>query len=59
MQLAFTHYSYPIYQSDNFHYCGLEPDNNIANWYNEVEVWTCQLDGLAEYASISRSILMC
>lgn len=52
MQQAFTHYNYPgIYQSGNFHYCGLEPDNNIANWYNEVEVWTCQLDGLAEYAS--------
>ena len=46
---SFTQYDYPgIYGSDNFHYCGLEPDNNIVNWDNEVEVWTCQLDGLAE-----------
>ncbi|KIJ69360.1 carbohydrate-binding module family 20 protein [Hydnomerulius pinastri MD-312] len=50
---SFTQYAYPAvpYTSDNFHYCGLEPDNNIVNWDNEVEVWTCQLDGLADLAT--------
>lgn len=46
---SFTQYDYPgIYQPADFHYCGLEPNNNIVNYDNEVEVWTCQLDGLAE-----------
>lgn len=46
---SFTHYDYPgIYETQDFHYCGLEPDNNIVNYDNEVEVYTCQLDGLAE-----------
>ncbi|KAF9227881.1 glycoside hydrolase family 13 protein [Gyrodon lividus] len=46
----FTQYDYPAvpYASDNLHYCGLEPDNNIANWDNEVEVWSCQLGGFAD-----------
>ena len=48
-RLDFTYYNYPIYNSSNFHYCGLEPNNNIVNYNNEQEVWTCQLDGLAEY----------
>ncbi|KAH7918792.1 glycoside hydrolase family 13 protein [Leucogyrophana mollusca] len=50
---SYTQYAYPAvpYTSDNFHYCGLEPDNNIVNWDNEVEVWTCQLDGLADLAT--------
>ncbi|KAF8259044.1 glycoside hydrolase [Lactarius quietus] len=48
----FTQYDYPgIYQSQDFHYCGLEPGNNIVDWNNEVEVWTCQLDGLADLAT--------
>lgn len=47
---AFTQYNYPgIYESQDFHYCGLEPGNNIENWDNPVEVYTCQLDGLAEW----------
>lgn len=46
---TFQHYVYPgIYESQDFHYCGLEPDNNIVNYDNAVEVQTCQLDGLAE-----------
>ena len=48
--IAFTQYNYPgIYESQDFHYCGLEPNNNIVNWDNSVEVYTCQLDGLAEW----------
>jgi len=48
----FTYYNYPgIYNSSNFHYCGLEPGNNIVNYNNAVEVWTCQLVGLADLAT--------
>ena len=51
---TFTQYDYPpIYQYDNFHHCGLEPDDNIVNYDNAVEVQTCQLDGLAEYVLLS------
>ncbi|KAH9981801.1 glycoside hydrolase [Russula compacta] len=49
---SFTHYDYPgIYQYQDFHHCGLEPDDNIVNYDNEVEVWTCQLVGLADLAT--------
>jgi hypothetical protein len=48
----FTQYNYPgIYQNSSFHFCGLEPGNTIVNWDNEVEVWTCQLEGLADLAT--------
>jgi hypothetical protein len=48
----FTHFDYPgIYEDQNFHHCGLEPNDTIVNYDNEIEVWTCELDGLAEYAS--------
>ena len=46
---SYTHYVYNgFYESQDFHYCGLEPDNNIVNYDNAVEVQTCQLSGLAE-----------
>lgn len=46
---TYTHYVYPgIYQAQDFHYCGLETNNDIVNYDNRVEVQTCQLDGLAE-----------
>jgi len=46
---SFTHYVYPgIYESQDFHYCGLEPGNNIVNYDNRLEVQTCQLDNLAD-----------
>jgi hypothetical protein len=47
---GFTHYDYPgIYQYQDFHHCGLEPGDNIVDYKNAIEVWTCQLVGLAEY----------
>ena len=50
----FTQYVYPgIYESQDFHYCGLEPNNDIVNYHNRLEVQTCQLVGLAEYVYIS------
>ncbi|KAE9394319.1 glycoside hydrolase [Gymnopus androsaceus JB14] len=49
---TYTHYDYPgVYEPQNFHYCGLEPNDLILNWDNEEEVWTCQLDGLADLAT--------
>ena len=32
----------------DFHHCGLEPNDNIVNYGNRLEVQTCQLVGLAE-----------
>ena len=49
-RLGFTYYDYPnIYNDSDFHHCGLEPGDNIVNYANAQEVWTCQLSGLAEY----------
>ncbi|KAN0114196.1 Glycoside hydrolase superfamily [Russula decolorans] len=48
----FTYYNYPgIYNYSDFHHCGLEPDDNIVNYNNAQEVWTCQLGGLADLAT--------
>ncbi|KAI0316239.1 glycoside hydrolase [Amylostereum chailletii] len=49
---SFTHYNYSgIYQYNNFHHCGLEPNDNIVNYNNAVEVQTCQLVNLADLAT--------
>jgi hypothetical protein len=46
---SFTRYNYPgIYEYQDFHHCGLEPDDDIVNYDNAVEVQTCQLVKLAE-----------
>ncbi|KAF8590666.1 carbohydrate-binding module family 20 protein [Ramaria rubella] len=46
---SFTQFVYPgIYEAQDFHYCGLEPDNIIVNYDNRLEVQTCELDGLAD-----------
>ncbi|KAJ7443200.1 glycoside hydrolase [Mycena galericulata] len=49
---SYTHYNYPgIYQTTNFHHCGLEPGDDIVNYDNRIEVQTCQLDNLADLAT--------
>ncbi|KAH7872135.1 glycoside hydrolase [Lentinula edodes] len=49
---TYTQFVYPgIYEAQDFHYCGLEPGNTIVNYDNEVEVWTCELEGLADLAT--------
>ncbi|KDR78015.1 hypothetical protein GALMADRAFT_244986 [Galerina marginata CBS 339.88] len=49
---SFTHYVYPgIYQFTDFHHCGLEPDDDIVNYDNRLEVQTCELDNLADLAT--------
>ncbi|KAJ7743596.1 glycoside hydrolase family 13 protein [Mycena metata] len=46
---TFTHYNYPgIYQTQDFHHCGLEPGDDIVNYDNRLEVQTCELDNLAD-----------
>ncbi|CAL1711231.1 unnamed protein product [Somion occarium] len=49
---SFTHYNYPgIYQTQDFHHCGLEPGDDIVNYGNRVEVQTCELVNLADLAT--------
>ncbi|CAK5270005.1 unnamed protein product [Mycena citricolor] len=50
---TFTHYGYPAvsYSNSDFHHCGLEPNDDIVNYTNRLEVQTCQLDGLADLAT--------
>ncbi|KAJ1307095.1 hypothetical protein OPQ81_001213 [Rhizoctonia solani] len=49
---SFTHYNYPgIYQTQDFHHCGLEPGDDIVNYNNRVEVQTCELVNLADLAT--------
>ncbi|KAJ7230813.1 glycoside hydrolase [Mycena rebaudengoi] len=49
---SFTHYNYPgIYQTQDFHHCGLEAGDDIVNYANRVEVQTCELLNLADLAT--------
>ncbi|KAJ7895008.1 glycoside hydrolase [Mycena leptocephala] len=49
---TYTHYNYPgIYQTQDFHHCGLEPGDDIVNYDNRVEVQTCELVNLADLAT--------
>ncbi|CAE6445915.1 unnamed protein product [Rhizoctonia solani] len=49
---SFTHYDYAgIYETQDFHHCGLEPGDDIVNYDNRVEVQTCELDNLADLAT--------
>ncbi|KAI0031022.1 glycoside hydrolase family 13 protein [Vararia minispora EC-137] len=49
---SFTHYVYPgTYQYQDFHHCGLEPNDAIVNWNSQQEIWTCQLENLADLAT--------
>ncbi|QRV78356.1 alpha-amylase [Ceratobasidium sp. AG-Ba] len=47
-----AHYDYPsIYQNENFHHCGLEPNDDIVTYYNRQEVQNCELVNLADLAT--------
>jgi glycosidase len=49
---SFTHYNYPgTYQVQDFHHCGLEPNDDIVNYSNRLEVQTCELVDLADLAT--------
>nr|BBA80375.1 glycoside hydrolase family 13 protein [Tricholoma matsutake] len=48
----FTHYNYPgIYQTQDFHHCGLTPGDQIVDYSSRQQVQTCQLDNLADLAT--------
>jgi len=48
----FTHFNYPgIYQYQDFHHCTYTQSGNIEDYSNAQEVWTCQLEGLADLAT--------
>ncbi|NLE97204.1 MAG: alpha-amylase [Propionibacterium sp.] len=48
----FTHYEYPgLYSFDDFHHCGLTPDDDIANYRDQAQVQTCELSNLADLAT--------
>lgn len=50
-------YNYPgIYQEQNFHHCGLEPGDDLVDFYSRAEVQTCELLGLPEY--VFQSIIL-
>lgn len=38
-----------IYQTQDFHHCGLESGDDIVDYSNRLEVQTCELVNLAEY----------
>ncbi|KAJ1307094.1 hypothetical protein OPQ81_001212 [Rhizoctonia solani] len=49
---SFTHYNYPgIYQTQDFHHCGLRPGDDILDYKNRAEVQTCELVNLADLAT--------
>ncbi|KAL1661454.1 glycoside hydrolase superfamily [Schizophyllum commune] len=49
---SFTHYDYPgIYETQDFHHCGLESGDDIVNYSNREEVQTCELVNLADLAT--------
>ncbi len=50
---SFTHYNYPgIYQTQDFHHCGLTKGDDIVDYSSRAQVQTCELVNLAEYAYI-------
>jgi alpha-amylase len=46
---SFTHYDYPgIYQFQDFHHCGLNPNDDIMSYSDRGEVQNCELLNLAD-----------
>ncbi|KIY70325.1 carbohydrate-binding module family 20 protein [Cylindrobasidium torrendii FP15055 ss-10] len=49
---SFTHYNYPgIYQTQDFHHCGLTSDDDIEDYTNLAQIQTCELVNLADLAT--------
>ena len=46
---AYEHYAYPgLYAEDDFHHCGLTPNDDIADYDSREQVQTCELVNLAD-----------
>lgn len=49
---TFGEYSYPgLYDYDDFHHCGLTENDDIADFDDPEQVWTCELVNLADLAT--------
>ncbi|KAK0448451.1 glycoside hydrolase superfamily [Desarmillaria tabescens] len=49
---SYTHYVYPnIYQSQDFHHCGLTSNDDIQDYTSRAQVQTCELVNLADLAT--------
>lgn len=49
---SYTHYDYPgIYQTQDFHHCGRNGNDDIANYFDRYEVQNCELVDLADLAT--------
>ncbi|KAF5376994.1 hypothetical protein D9615_007301 [Tricholomella constricta] len=49
---SFSHYNYPgIYQTQDFHHCGLTSGDDISNYNDRNQVQTCELVNLADLAT--------
>lgn len=49
---TYTPYTYPgIYQSQDFHHCGRNGNDDIVNYHDRYEVQNCELVGLADLAT--------
>ncbi|KAH8822957.1 glycoside hydrolase superfamily [Flagelloscypha sp. PMI_526] len=54
---SFTHFDYPgIYQDGDFHHCGLQPNDDIVDFSNTLEVQTCELVNLADLATNASNV---
>lgn len=48
----FTHYEYPgLYTYDDFHHCGLTPNDDISSYQDAAQVQECELVNLADLAT--------
>ncbi|KAG6856815.1 hypothetical protein H0H87_000514, partial [Tephrocybe sp. NHM501043] len=49
---TFTHYNYPgVYQTQDFHHCGLTSGDDIVDYTDRSQVQTCELVNLADLAT--------
>jgi len=54
---SYTHYSYPgIWDRDDFHHCGLTPDDDIANYSDVNQVRDCELVNLADLVTSDAAV---
>lgn len=54
---AYEHYAYPgLYGYDDFHHCGLTPDDDIDDYDSREQVQTCELVNLADLDTASASV---
>lgn len=54
---AYEHYDYPgLYEYDDFHHCGLTPDDDISDYRSREQVQTCELVNLADLDTASPKV---